>query len=86
MAHYLDELINLDHANAINTSQQGVQAEVPVPQRIQRSTHWEVFDTVEWCPEDDPVINWRPRTIGIAPGADERTNAPEVRTSAKRFT
>jgi hypothetical protein len=84
MARYLDGLINLSYEDETYTSQQGAFAvEIHAPQPIQHFTHWEVFDTVEWCPKDDPVINQKPRTIGIAPGADQNSSTPKRGTTAK---
>ena len=84
MACYLDELINLSYADETYTSQQGILAvEILAPQPIRHFTHWGVFDTAEWCPKDDPVINQKPRTIGIAPGADQNSSTLRIGTTAK---
>ena len=79
MARYLDELVNLSYP------EQAVPlvVEILAPQPIRHFTHWEVFSTAEWCPEDDPIINQKPRTIGIAPGADQCFSTPRVGTTAK---
>lgn len=84
MACCLDELINLSYADETHTSWQGALAvEILAPQPIQHFTHWGVFDAAEWCPEDDPVINQKPQTIGIAPGADQNSSTLKAGITAK---
>ena len=87
MAGYLDQLLNLsyeDESDETYAHRQGASAvEIHSPQPIQHFTRWEVFDTAEWCPKDDPVINQKPRTIGIAPGADHNSSTLKVGQTAK---
>lgn len=84
MARCLDELINLSYADETYASQQGVFAvEILAPQPIWHFTRWEVFNAAEWCPEDDPVVNQKPRTTGIAPGADQNSSTINVGTTTK---
>lgn len=84
MARYLDELISLSCADNTYTSQQGpLTVEILAPQPIQYFTHWGVFDAAEWCPQDDPVVNRKLKTIGIAPGADQSSSTLKVGMTAK---
>lgn len=84
MARYLDELIALTHTDEPRESQQGKPAiEIVAPQPVRHSTCWGVFDAMEWRPQDDPVVNQKPRTIGIAPGADRSLGPFNVGTTAK---
>lgn len=32
----------------------------------------EFFASLEWCPEADPIVNKKPRIIGIAPGSEDQ--------------
>lgn len=82
MARYLDELVELSYEDE-RSQHGGFLVEIHAPQPIRHFTHWEVFDTAEWCPKDDPVINQKPRTIGIAPGADQNSSTPKGGTTAK---
>ncbi|KAF8559065.1 hypothetical protein OG21DRAFT_1403745, partial [Imleria badia] len=84
MARCLDELISLSYADETYASQQGIPAvEILAPQPTRHFTRWEVFDAAEWCPEGDPVVNQKPRTTGIAPGADQNSSTLKVGTTAK---
>lgn len=84
MARYLDKLINLSYANE-PTLQQGapLMVEILAPQPIRHFTHWVIFNTAEWCPEDDPIINQKPRTIGVAPGTNHGLSTLKIGTTAK---
>ena len=84
MARCLDKLINFSYKNETTPQQAApVAMQIVAPQPVRHFTHWEIFDTAEWCPEDDPVINQKPRTIGIAPGADQNLSTLKVGTTAK---
>jgi hypothetical protein len=84
MARYLDELIALTHTDEPRTCKQSKPAiEIVAPQPVRHSTCWGVFDAMEWRPQDDPVVNQKPRTIGIAPGADRSLGPFNVGTTAK---
>lgn len=83
MACYLDELISLSHANETTSPEDKPLVEIVAPQPTRHFARWEVFSVTEWCPKDDPVINRKPRTIGIAPGINHRLSTPKIGATAK---
>ncbi|KAF8845732.1 hypothetical protein BDN67DRAFT_892111 [Paxillus ammoniavirescens] len=85
MVHLLDELISLSYADEDHVTVEVVQppVEILAPQPVKHFSHWQVFDPVDWCPEDDPIVNQKPRTVGTAPGADHLVNNRKSGTTAK---
>ncbi|KAF9247004.1 hypothetical protein BU15DRAFT_38875, partial [Melanogaster broomeanus] len=85
MARLLDELISLSYADEDHAAVEVVPPvmEILAPQPIRHFSHWQVFEPTEWCPEDDPIINRKPRTVGIAPGADHNAGNLTSGTTAK---
>ncbi|KAF9221922.1 hypothetical protein BS17DRAFT_709859 [Gyrodon lividus] len=85
MARLLDELVSLSYADEEYAPAKVVQPpmEIVAPQPVRHFSHWQLFDPAEWCPEGDPIVNRKPRTVGIAPGADHHTMNLKAGTTAK---
>ena len=54
--------------------------QIYAPQPIRPIT--QLFAPLEWCPEADPIVNRRPRIVGIAPGADRDASMPKSAMTA----
>ncbi|KAG6331679.1 hypothetical protein ID866_7410 [Astraeus odoratus] len=84
----LDTLISLADSMGAHTHQAIYDEDIPAhtvpswtsqgtpriyaPQPIRPIT--QLFEPLEWCPEADPIVNKKPRVIGIAPGAVHHEN------------
>lgn len=87
----LDKLILLADASGVYAGSVGHDYEIslcPTPGFLQRSLHIyapqpirpitaQLLVPLEWCPEADPIVNKRPRIVGIAPGADRDVSIPK---------
>ncbi|KIJ70338.1 hypothetical protein HYDPIDRAFT_78670 [Hydnomerulius pinastri MD-312] len=84
MARMLDAWISMSQPAAPVTVD-AIQSpmEIHAPQPIRPIPQFRLVDADEWCPEDDPIVSLKPRTVGVAPGADRRENELKAGTTAK---
>lgn len=93
----LDKLILLADASGVYAGSVGHDYEIslrPTSGFLQRPLHIhapqpirpitaQFLAPLEWCPEADPIVNKRPRIVGIAPGADRDVSIPKSVTTAR---
>lgn len=93
----LDKLILLADASGVYAGSVGHDYEIslrPTSGFLQRPLHIhapqpirpitaQLLAPLEWCPEADPIVNKRPRIVGIAPGADRDVSIPKSATTAR---